>query len=254
MSRLSNDSRGRMLERMKQFDKIKLGNGTITQSTFNVTADRGEAGVTWGEPNYIEGVITSNLFQIAVTPHATQPKILRLYSDQVLKFGGTKTTKIYIRNFKDLIDEATNKNAQYILKQTGAASNQKIVFGEIPNGIAQTLGIFHQAVDWNNAPQNWTADELSKFLYNNIQGLTSGYVMSVSVTFHFIDGGGTTKSYIAWGESETTSIYGSGNTSMTFSATDKEYEVAYDLDQHKGQATDFTHGGLITTRVVQRVR
>ena len=259
MSRLGSRYKGLIAQRMKQFDRVTLGNGTISPSTFNVTQSRAMANIGWGEINFIEGVIASNLFQLTVSPHATEPKVIRLFSNNVLKFGGTKTPKVYVRKYSDLIDLATDQSAEYVMKRAGTQDKHKILWGEVPNSIAQDLATefgHHYTADWHNAPFAPTFKELSEFLWDNFeQPLSDDRTIAATITFHDQGGGGETRSYLAWHyDYEAEAIYGAGNLSMTFGVTDKEYEVAYDFDQHKGQSTDLEHGGVITTRVVQRVR
>lgn len=115
--------KNKMVELTKLFDRARVHTGTINKTTLSGLTNRGEPVGLNFPYSPTGGAITSNILTFNV-PAGDPPNILKLFKQNgnILKLGGTKTEKVYIEDYSDIMGALDGENKEYIVgaKRFGA--------------------------------------------------------------------------------------------------------------------------------------
>lgn len=227
----------KLMEFNKLYKSLQLGTGSISASTYNIATARGTYPnvLTW----YSSSVsVYSNIFLLNVLA-GTTPNILRLYSDSMLSFGGTKVSKTYLDDYFDLPQNFDLTNNEYVIGSKNISGTvYDFVMYPINSWLYDSFSLFTGisiSVSSNN-----DATIYSTFASANSQWLKDP--MSVIKTIVNING--VPNHYIVRAKEQI------DRRNLTYKATTKDDETAFDLNDFKGALTlDFTTDGIITSKL-----
>lgn len=229
----------KLMEFNKLYKSLQLGTGSISALTYNIATARGTYPnvLTW----YSSSVsVYSNTFLLNVLA-GTTPNILRLYSDSMLSFGGTKVSKTYLDDYFDLPQNFDLTNNEYVIGSKNISGTvYDFVMYPIYQSLYDSFSLFTGisiSVSSNN-----DATIYSTFASANSQWLNDP--MSVIKTIVNING--VPNHYIVRPKEQ----INSDRRNLTYKATTKDDETAFDLNDFKGDLTlDFTTNGIITSKL-----
>lgn len=243
----------KMLEFDKLLTKLEVGEGTISKATYNMSKVRGTVGVLeWGD--VAENRLATDYFTIEISGSATNEpvKVGRIFSPTVLRFGGTKATKVNVRYFSELMSKLDGENKEYVI---GDFFGNKFDMRQVSQSTYVSSGVPDTGlVTMSIAPGEISTEEdyYSAIASNRTQHLEDYFVFGVRV-----DNGYANVYFIVRPQRIVNIAYGIGNNtntiSMTYQATNKENEIAFDIDNHKTQVMNFTNKGTLTTAIIHRL-
>lgn len=229
----------KLMEFNKLYKSLQLGTGSISASTYNIATARGTYPnvLTW----YSSSVsVYSNTFLLNVLA-GTTPNILRLYSDSMLSFGGTKVSKTYLDDYFDLPQNFDLTNNEYVIGSKNISGTvYDFVMYPISSQLYDSFSLFTGISI--SVSSNSDATIYSTFASANSQWLNDP--MSVIKTIVNING--VPNHYIVRPKEQ----INSDRRNLTYKATTKDDETAFDLNDFKGNLTlDFTTNGIITSKL-----
>ncbi len=230
-------------DKMMEFNKLnknlQLGQGTISSSDFNITTIRGNYPniLTWY--NGVNGVYTNN-FLLNVSAGVT-PNVLRMYSDNTLSFGGTKTSKTYLDDYYDLPQNFGLTNNEYII---GSKNISGTVYDFIMYPIYQSLYDSFSLFTGISVSVSSNNDAL---IYSAFASANSQWLNDPQSTIKtIVNINGIPNYYIVRHKN----MIDSSRRSLTYQPTTKDDETAFDINDWKGGLTlDFTYDVIITSKI-----
>lgn len=247
---MTNTYKNKILKFYKLFDTARLMEGTVSKSSYSTSSVIALKGIEFNEPN--AGIIQTNNIQFTV-PGSSTPNMLELSTQNPLQFGGTKSSKVYVDDYTDVMDNLDGLDKEYVVgkKKINVTVYDFTLYdaqSEFDTEGFDDLAVA-QLTTVTGAFDNWD-DVYSAFASANSQWVSGAD--SWFAKFKIVSSGSmpSTRGIARHSSYLSSKLLGS---SLTFKQDDVNSNVVYNIENFTQEGLEYETTGLFVTKIIQSI-